>query len=215
MKRSSMTGSRWARGFTLIELLVVIAIILILMGISLRVLATVNRKTATARTMMILETVKSALGAYYSTYGSYPNIGGVRSLSPYRLPNSPPANDGSFRGLTCYLMSGREQQLFSSGSATPPMTGFFNSEAGRWEHCWKQAVRDDRVHYWAATNSAQEGYSWKDWTNMYVTFRDGWDRELQYEYFSSNGVDGYRLWSVGQNGVNEMGGGDDVLVTFD
>jgi len=198
--------------FTLIELLVVVAIILILAGISLRIIPMINNKTATARTMAVLETVKCALGAYYSTYGSYPNVSSVTSTSPDKMPGNPPQDDKSSPGLTKYIMTGTE-----FGNVSDPMRGFFNSEASRWQYVWKKLVDDGRVYSDVPTNliySFQEGYSWKDWTNKNVSIRDGWDRTIRYQYYNSNNIEGYRLWSLGPNGSDENGGGDDILVTF-
>lgn len=41
--------------------------------------------------------------------------------------------------------------------------------------------------------------------------RDGWERPLIYKNTESNGPHTYMLYSVGPNGVDEHGSGDDVV----
>lgn len=204
------------KAFTLIELLVVVAVILILMGISLKIMGLVSRKTATARTVMVLEQVKNALNAYYAAYGSYPAVYTTKTVTPLTLPaNPPPTGFNTSRGLTAYLMTGREWQDGWAGNAN--VVGFFNPDARQWNHYFKKLVEDGRVWREDVTNSALGGggASWMDWTNSRVFFRDGWDREIRYQPMTSNDVQGYRLWSLGPNGVDNGGGGDDIIVTFE
>ena len=194
------------RAFTLIELLVVVAIILVLAGISLKVLAVVNRKTATARTVMVLEQVKGALGAYYATYGSYPNVTNMYSSAPYKMPSTLPPDAKTSRGLTAYIMS-----CYSKYNTSPETMAFFNQEARRWDYYWEKI--GDRAYYTSPTNKMGSAGSMYLWTNAAVTILDGWDREIRYCPITTNNQEGYRLWSVGADGTN--GSSDDIVVTFD
>lgn len=197
----------WA-SFTLIELLVVVAIILILAGVSLKIMSLVNRKTATARTLMVLEQVKGALGAYYVAYGAYPNVATVGSVAPYKLPSTLPPDLKTSRGLTACIMSGYTISDFKN---YPNTMAFFNQEARRWEYYFDKI--GDRIRTDTPTNKAGAGGSIYTWTNATVTIWDGWDREIKYSPYSTNNQQGYRLWSVGADGVS--GNSDDVVVTFD
>ena len=60
-------------GYTLVELLVVVAIIAILVGIVVGVAGYASRKSATARAVTDLETIKSAIEEYRLERGSYPS----------------------------------------------------------------------------------------------------------------------------------------------
>lgn len=204
-----LISRRSLASFTLIELLVVVAIILVLAGISLKVMSLVSRKTASARTIMVLEQVKGALGAYYATYGSYPAVTNMGSTAPYKLPLTDPADMRTSRGLTCFIMSGYNLSDFKN---YPRTLAFFNADARRWDYYFDKL--GDRITIGAPTNRATgAGGSQYTWTNASVSIRDGWDREIQYRPITTNNQEGYRLWSVGVDGVS--GNSDDIVVTFE
>jgi type II secretory pathway pseudopilin PulG len=201
-------SSRSLASFTLIELLVVVSIIIVLSGISLKVMSMVGRKTATARTVMVLEQVKGALGAYYATYGSYPSVTNAGAVAPYKLPSTLPPNMNTSRGLTACIMSGHNVSDFKN---YPGTLAFFNPEARRWDYYFEKL--GDRVRVDAVTNKAGAFGSIYTWTNVTVTIWDGWDRDIRYSPLTTNNQQGYRLWSVGADGAN--GTADDIVVTFD
>lgn len=191
--------------FSLIELLAVVAIIMVLVGIALKVNSYVQRRTGSARTVWVLEQVKNALASYYTVYGSYPPgyvVGGTNVYYEYRptgakrLPADPDDGYGSQTGLVYYLWSG--------GRDNPDV------EAQRWQHYLKD------LRYGPVPN-ARKGRSQGSgmvlsWTNMLESIHDGWDRELMYESFTP--CQSFRLWSVGANGANEYGKGDDIGVQW-
>jgi type II secretory pathway pseudopilin PulG len=200
------TGSATARkpsrhSFTLIELLVVVSVILILLGISLKIMGLVNRKAGVARTTWIVEQVKNALGAYYTSYGTYPP--GDKAANGYTSvdwvdPLAPPAvNDAEnlflSTGLVYYLKNMGEAPRWAhyitfvpNNSDTKPVTN---------------AVRvEDRGHVPPYTNGVQ-------------SIVDAWGRKLRYESYTADGYQSYRIWSDGPNGTNDNGGGDDLGVT--
>lgn len=189
-------GRRVARAsFTLIELLVVVTIILILAGITLKVMSVVNRKAGQAKTMKILEQVKNALGAYYTTYGTYPPVQSVGFEHEYRPPHGvgAPTNLGYSTGLVYYLTSG-------SGCVKPHNV---DPAVGRWEHYLEGIIDGDTS---LVTNQQQ----WA-WTNYTHSIQDAWGQGLQYESFDP--YQKFKLWSIGPNGTNDLGGGDDIGVT--
>jgi len=186
--------NRHRRSFTLVELLIVVAVILILLGISLRVMSMVNRKAGVARTTWILEQVKNSLGSYYSTYGTYPPVTTVAyqyEKTPVgSLPAIPP-NLNYSTGLVFFVYA-------------PPKHAGHNPDpsAQRWQY-----YLDDIGEYGLAFYSNQVGFSWVFWTNNTHTIKDAWDSELRYECLPP--YSRYRLWSVGPNRSNENGAGDD------
>jgi len=179
------------RAFTLIELLVVVAIILILAGITLKIIPMVTRKTGQVATMRLLEQVKNALGGYYSTYGIYPPVNSVyyeyENTPMSSLPITPP-NSGYSTGLVYYIYNGPHHNP--------------DSEASRWQHY----LRDI-----GSASTRTTGVGWVMWTNSTHTIKDSWGNDLKYS--NSSDHQWYKLWSVGPNGVDESGGGDDVGVT--
>lgn len=176
--------------FTLVELLVVVAIILILLGLSLKVMAIINRKTATANSIRIVEQVKNALGAYYSTVGSYPPVSSVlfeyENTPAGSLPALPPSMNYK-TGLVYYIFSG----------------AYHNPEAVQWAH-YLEGIGG----YGAPAYSNRPGAFWVFWTNSSHTVCDAWGRELIYS--STGDYQRFTLYSLGANGANENGSGDDI-----
>ena len=148
--------------FTLIELLVVVAIILILLGLSLKVMSIINRKATTAKTIWILEQVKNALGSYYSTYGSYPPVSFVGyeyERTPMSdLPALPPSMNWK-TGMVYYIYSDTKH----------------NAEATPWQHYLKGIGS-----YGMAEYSNRVGAAWVFWSNNTHSVYDAWDRPLSY-----------------------------------
>lgn len=198
MKRPTTGNSRSGRScaFTLIELLVVVAIILILAGISLKVMSVVGSKAGLAKTDMVLEQVKNALAAYYVTYGSYPPVDTVSSTAPYNQPAALTDDVGVHRGLTAYLLSGKD------GSALT--RAFCNPEATKWEHYLDGVYSRD-----LKTNSIQQDMSMMDLTNMTFTIVDGWERTIRYSAVAPD-YQAYVLSSEGPTTATN----DDIYVTF-
>lgn len=62
------------RGFTLIEMMIVILLIVLLAGMSFRMVAIVGRNNDIAKTRATLEKVGHALEEYRSIYGKYPDV---------------------------------------------------------------------------------------------------------------------------------------------
>lgn len=185
-----------SRAFTLIELLVVVTVVLILAGISMKVMSAAGNKAAVAKTNLVLEQVKNALAGYYLAYGAYPPVSNVKSVAPYKQPASLLNDPSLTRGLTAYLLTGKE--------GTALTKAYFNPEAAKWEH-----YLDGIYSKSTGTNGVQQGMSMIDVTNMNYTINDGWGNEIKY---SSPGPDyqSYTLWSGG----GDSGSADDIYVTF-
>lgn len=187
-----------SRAFTLIELLIVVAIILILGGMSLKIMSVVGNKTALAKTDMVLEQVKNALAGYYAVYGSYPAVSSVASTLPYKRPaGGTDANNPPIRGLTAFLLTGRD------GSALTQQ--YCNPEAARWEH-YLEGVYSGGTQ----TNQASSGMSMLDFTNKTYSISDGWGNTIHYSALAPD-YQSYTLWSDGATGTTTN---DDIYVTF-
>lgn len=188
--------------FTLIELLVVVAIILILVGIALKITGVVGRQGGRARTLWVLEQVKNALGAYYTTYGSYPPVNSVTYILPYTDPASLPAvPDGGFgytTGLVYYLYYVGNHPYHNS-----------DPDAARWAHYLEDIGGYDMK---PMSNKSSSAFTWVFWTNRVHDISDAWGRGLYYSCPSP--YQQFRLWSAGPNGRNENGAGDDIGVTW-
>lgn len=186
------TGTRYRQrgSFTLVELLVVVAVILVLLGISLKVMSMVNRKAGVARTTWVLEQVKNALGSYYATYGMYPpvkTVGYQYEKTPMTSLPAIPADMYYSTGLVYFIFSGT----------------FHNPEAQKWQH-----YLDGIGSYGQVPHSNKTGFAWIYWTNSTHTIFDAWDKELRYECLSPYST--YRLWSTGPNQADNNGSVDDI-----
>lgn len=186
------------RAFTLIELLVVIVVILILSGISLKVMSVVSSKAGLARTDMVLEQLKNALAGYYTTYGSYPPATGVEAEAPKNQPGSLANNSFTKRGLLAYLISGNDIDH------TDKTLAYLNPEATKWEH-YLSGLYDESSH---PTNALQ-GMSVIDFTNTVISIKDGWGGVIGYTPNLPE-CQGYTLWSGGPTSSTN----DDIYITF-
>ena len=185
------------RAFTLIEILVVVAIILILMGISLKMMSTVNSKTGVAKTLYVLEQTRNALESYYSTVGAYPNTLDIRydrctdDRSKWAFDASSSIKE--IKGLTYYL--GYEP----------------NARAASWRKFVINVSPAVIVPLKDHTNSPaiKVGFDPIISTNKVNSILDAWDQEIIYVPNANS--DGYVLSSKGPDGV--AGTVDDIGIT--
>lgn len=183
--------------FTLIELLVVVAVILILAGVSLKMMSVVTRKTGTSKTLYIIEQTRNALDSYCATMGSYPNT-----------------TTNQFKG---WNRKGSDSWGFDPNVAQFEEKGLtyfigFDTSHPRYRS-WQKFVRDvdpPVINYdGPRTNLASmAGFDRIVITNDVYSIRDAWGNQLIYRPNSS--CDGYMLWSAGPDGVS--GNADDLGV---
>ena len=188
MKMNTMIFKRpRRRAFTLIELLVVIAVILILLGISLKMMSVVTRKAGIAKTLYVLEQTRNALESYYATVGSYPNT--TTNTYEYCLGQSSAGFDASAKiksnevyGLTYYI--GYEP----------------NPRAASWQKFVKNVNPAVIIAVGSHTNGMinEVGFDGIMTTNKVMAIRDAWDHNIIY--FPSATCDGYTLYSAGPDG---------------
>lgn len=179
--RRPPAAQRGLRAFTLIELLVVIAIILVLSGISMKVMSLVGRKSATAKTLYVLEQTKNALEAYYVAVGTYPPVTDtntlyVRAATTAHLPYVP--NLPVRMGLVYYLKYMSDARLDS------------------WAKFASKVVSRDADQY--ATDSRAGAGTFR-YTNTVEAIRDGWSRQIYY--VPNSDFSSYMLWSAGVDGL--------------
>lgn len=199
--RGTKVSRRRKGAFTLIELLVVVGIILILIAITIGSINVVARKAATAQTMKVLQQVKTGLGMFYGSYGAYPptdQFGGTDNTEFNRLANEnlrslyPTVQDWHERtGLVYYLnyISPDSARWVSYLDGLPNSSGMNTSNVV--DYTGGQLVCSNRMEWYV----------------------DGWGRTLYYQCTIVDDHQGYKLWSSGENQVNENGGGDDIGVS--
>ena len=177
------TSSSYRRAFTLIELLVVIAVILILFGISLKMMSVVGRKTAAAKTLYVLEQTRNALDAYYTTIGAFPNTTDI--IYDHCVGQSAAGFDVSAEikkfeklGLAYYI--GYEA----------------NDQADSWQKFATTVIGTVSSH----TNPpvTKVGFDSVLSTNRVESIRDGWNHDIVY--VPNANCDGYTLYSSGPDG---------------
>ena len=191
------SNNRGHRAFTLIELLVVIAVILILVGISLKMMAVVTNKTGTAKTLYVLEQTRNALDAYQVSVGSVPNTTAIK----YDYFNGGGKDKWTFdasaqvRGFETYGLS------YFIGYDTS------NPRYASWQKFARAVIVSGGIHTNRPITSA--GSDKIVTTNNVVTISDAWDREIRYQ--PNPNCDGYVIWSVGPDGIS--GTKDDIGIT--
>ena len=175
-----LTARRSLASFTLIELLVVVAVILILFGISLKMMSVVGRKSGIAKTLYVLEQTRNALDAYYATMGSYPN---TTDIVYDRFNN---AGRGSW-GF----------DASASLHSTLGLSYYIRYEPHPRSESWQKFARTVVKPAGSYTNPpiSKVGFDSIMTTNVMDSIRDAWDRDIVY--VPNAKCDGYILYSKG------------------
>jgi prepilin-type N-terminal cleavage/methylation domain-containing protein len=198
ISKCRLLGSLQRRAFTLIELLVVIAVILILLGISLKMMSIVSNKTGTAKTLYVLEQTRNALDAYYSTVGSYPNTTVIK--------------------YDRYDGGGKASWGFDASSYITNVIGltyYIGYESHPRAASWQKFVMNVSPAVITIVGShtnppvSMPGFDAITSTNLVSSIRDAWDRDVVYMPNAS--CDGYTLSSKGLDGIS--GTADDIGIT--
>jgi prepilin-type N-terminal cleavage/methylation domain-containing protein len=178
--------------FTLIELLVVIAVILILMGISLKMMSIVSNKTGISKTLFVLEQTRNALDAYYAAVGTYPNTTAI----PY----------DRFIGNT-------NSWGFDASGTIPEVKGlsyYIGYEAHPRAASWQKFATTVIVDVGSYTNAVSKpGFDKIVTTNKVNSIRDAWGHDIVYT--PNANCDGYVLSSLGLDGQTNTA--DDIGIT--
>lgn len=181
-------GGRLA--FTLIELLVVVGIILILMGISFKLISMTGRKAATAKTLYVLEQTRNALEAYYVAIGTYPPTTAIQWVRPQTLNHF--KYDPKISGTTglCYYIGGP----------------YDDPRKGTWTKFSRPQQGEPVISgFWDPYNiaAAPAGFQATRYTNDIDTIQDGWKHDIHYQ--PNADYSGYTIWSDGGAGSGRIG----------
>ncbi|MEI6166105.1 MAG: type II secretion system protein [bacterium] len=196
-------GSLQRRAFTLIELLVVIAVIMILSGITLKIMGSVGNKAARARTIWKMEQVKNALAAYYAANGFYPpgdtydaNSFYSRDINFVGKNNEHPicSTDGIFFDTTVTNTYSSAADPFTSRGM--PYYLYADPQVSKWKH-YLSAVMPLNTFGKTNTTYSSGPTPPNSVQNSYVRFYDEWGRSYQYECSQSDNYQKYKLWSNG------------------
>ena len=184
------------RGFTLMELLVVMTILAILAALSVPVAnAVMKRARLLSAKHMALE-LRKAVGTYSAEYNRYPIAGDNASSS------AGDAEVESDRALMDVLLASED----ASGprGLNPRAESFFSAN----KTASAENPRDGVVY-----TPAGGGTLYDPWGNLYRLIIDV-DRNGRCKLPSGDGVVGKEVlvWSLGPNGKDERGHGDDVIV---
>jgi hypothetical protein len=104
-----------------------------------------------------------------------------------------PTNSYYTTGLVYYIYSGPHHNP--------------DAEVVQWQHYLEGIGSDGGPTY----SNQIGGAFWVSWTNSSHTINDAWSRELKYQH--SADYQSFKLWSLGPDGADNAGGGDDIGVT--
>ena len=208
MTRSHPHRSR--TGFTLIELLVVMGIIILLAGIAIPTILKVRTTAKESATRTTLQQIRLAMESYSGEFGDYPPT----TLRDLGL-NTNKVNDG-IESLVACLVTGRVDGPY------------YEFPEDRLSNLDNDKVPD----FNQSTIPSGMAFEFTDeWGNPFIYFhnRDYESPEVANKYLfpgspkkvtvtpaksektgSWFGLTSYQMWSVGPNGRNENGGGDDI-----
>lgn len=184
--------------FTLIELLVVISVVLILVGISFKVMVGIGQKTTKANQIELMQKIKNVLACYYSANGCYPPSDTWNSGSLYRnninqfriLRNGDPVDetDGIIFSLTTTNYPTAEDHYSSRGLL---YYLYADPQASK----WAKYMPVDRIRsYTDSTNTTYGSGSGVTPAGSVINNLYRFTERYHYECASSNNYQTYRLW---------------------
>lgn len=200
-----------AHGFTLIELLVVMGIIALLAGIAIPTIMSVRTAAKKSATGSTLQQMRLAMETYSGDFGDYP----PSTLRDCGVKTNK-LNDGIESLVACFLTEKQNGPYFDFSSDR-----LINTD-------------NDRVaNFNKSTNRSGKAYEFSDeWGRPFIYFhnRDYERPQVANRYILDaaskrrisakpqkdektdnwHGLFSYQIWSVGPNGRNENGGGDDI-----
>jgi type II secretion system protein G len=202
------------QGFTLVEVLIVVAIIGVLMGLVLPALMKAGNKAKITETQTIIEQIKAALQEYEHDYGDYPPTS-LKDEEHY----SNGVNDG-IESLVVHLSNKDkgtpylelEEKSYSNTDrddvpASYPLNWFFgDSQAREIVDSWGNPLVYFHNRDYAKPKTHMQTYKLTSGKKL-SGFAPGKSKKTAaYHSWSS-----YQIWSVGPNGKNENGEGDDIV----
>lgn len=193
---------RVVKGFTLVELLVVIGIIAILAGLLIPLAGMARRKSMAAKARSNIAAIVTALEAYNTVCGIYPN-GGV----PGKAKDDPWA---LFLGLYTGAIK-------HGGSRENHLDGWPTESIGVWSGTFQQVYQQPTEEQLDYTNGVRGKCAFLDpWGHAYhyaeFDARAQANREVTGAggTLKAKGGQKYAIWSDGPDGINDYGKNDDV-----
>lgn len=198
------------RGFTLIEMLVVLVIISILASLTLvGVLKAFESSRSSSTRHMILE-IKSALESYQNRFDDYPPT----SLDAFKVPLPNDTNNGVESMLAC----------LATNSGGP----FYQPPEDRLANLDKDSLTKNVTNWYFGDNQLREVIDFFGNPIIYFHFRDYQKPRPGLTKYTIGGSiqvckpakskktgtfhnpNSFQIWSVGPDGKNQDGGGDDI-----
>ena len=199
------------RGFTLVEILVVVTILSILMGVLVVGLGFARKRAKVRTTKMLLQKIRSALSSYYTDFGAYPPT----SLESLGVKVENQVNLGIESLVSC---------LLTQRKRGPYLRDYKPRELQNYD-------KDRLPDFNDSANKSGEAFELVDpWGMPYVYLYGGDYEEKQpwvYQGKKKRQVQvrplldpktknfarlyEYQIWSLGPNGKNDQGKGDDIL----
>lgn len=201
-----MERKRKNSGFTLIEMLVVIVIIVALMGLVFKLTGQASEAANRAATVKTLERLRTAIEEFHSTYGTYPPCIGAGYTDLLEGGYSPEVREevlealkgtDSKSGTRIYGLRAYLQGVQKTVNGMGEEAGFEMTEA---DEEFVRRVKPYVKGLDVADLVPMKTGSGKAYTNLVVTYLDGWGREIIYE--SRSPYVTYKLYSVGQDGAH-------------
>lgn len=200
-------------GFTLVEVLVTIAIITLLMGLVLPALMKSSGKAREVETKTLINMIKAALQEYEHDYGDYP---------PTSLRDQGSSSNGVNDGIESLVV-----HLSNKSKGSPyleledknyenldndnipssyPLDWFFgNRQAREIVDSWGNPLVYFHHRDYSAPKSHMRTYRLANRKNT-SGFKPGKSKRTA----AFHGWSSFQIWSVGPNGKNENGDGDDI-----
>ena len=178
-----MTGVFRKRGYTLIEILIVLSIITILTGFFLSGFLKSKQKAKITKVHILMDSIAAAMRMYQDDFGSYPPTGAT--IYGGYVCSAPQHCLYYYLGAT--FRAGTNASVFAG-----PYLKFKGNE----------------VHSISSSACSFDGGSATD--DDMKEMIDPWGNAFRYIYPPSENQNTYDLYSLGPNGINENGAGDDV-----
>ncbi len=204
-------------GFTLIEMLVVISIISILMGVALVGINSAREAGDSSAVETDLQFLRSAIEKFSVAMGDYPPTR-LSDLDPKLKGN--PLNEGNESLFACLLSrrgGGPHAELaedrwenLDGDSLTTEQLGIVKKELD-----WIRG-NGNLLEYCDLWGQPYIYFHHRDYgTARRVRLADGSEVEVAAQKNAQTGTyfapTTFQLWSIGPNGINENGGGDDLV----
>jgi prepilin-type N-terminal cleavage/methylation domain-containing protein len=219
-------------GVTLLEMLTVVMVIAILAGMVFKLFNMATRTAERAQTVAKVESLAMAINEYKAVYGSYPPVDPAITSVTYYYENWDLQTTAARReiernqnlditytyGLMSFLVPRFQGSNVTFNGHVNHFEEWEPGMAGNWQaiedtardlaakESWANFLRE--ILYSNSTGTKRTPIGKFLFRNSYITVNDAWGRGLLYK--SRPPHQSYILWSVGPDGANDEGKGDDI-----